>query len=542
MELPYDHDACYFQLPHLSNDDLYGQNLSSSPLRPSFLEDGPLSSHRAASFPPPALNLGDGAGGHSADFLHAQSFDDLSNELAIEGSEDLRQDSRVSGISRQSAFTPLSRVHSNESRQSFRDMGPGPVGLLPRRRSNYRRDPILGHAVSSTHDQSPRESVDPMQRWRQSPAEHEPVPLSAIAHALQDMPATGLVTRGPSKRGSSKRGSSASFRSGPSSPSSATSTMSLMSTNQQTRRLQSSRSHAARSTDNNKIFQCTFCCDTFSRKHDWARHEKSLHLNLDRWTCAPHGGSVLSSETGRHHCAYCNMLDPTMDHLELHNHSACLNNHSFSRKDHLVQHLRGFHQLQTLPILDDWQVQLPLVVSRCGFCDKRLASWAERTNHISKHFRQGLSMKDWKGDHCFEPSIASQIKNALPPYLLASEAKSVVPFSATDPRTVDHIAQIYQRHREDIPEEPDGKRPEPDLSEGAAPSFDLSATSYPKWLAFWLGRFAQTCIAQGVVPTDQMFQDESRRLVYGDQDAWEQTIADNEQWLSDFVKQHTFPR
>lgn len=49
-----------------------------------------------------------------------------------------------------------------------------------------------------------------------------------------------------------------------------------------------------------------------------------------------------------------------------------------------------------------------------------------------------------------------------------------------------------------------------------------------------LGRFARHQMSLGVVPTDQMFQDESRRLVYGSDDSWNQTIADNAEWLRDF--------
>jgi uncharacterized Zn-finger protein len=38
-----------------------------------------------------------------------------------------------------------------------------------------------------------------------------------------------------------------------------------------------------------KIFQCTFCTESFKVKYDWLRHEKSLHLSMEKWTCAPLG-------------------------------------------------------------------------------------------------------------------------------------------------------------------------------------------------------------------------------------------------------------
>lgn len=39
-------------------------------------------------------------------------------------------------------------------------------------------------------------------------------------------------------------------------------------------------------------YQCTFCTETFRTKHDWQRHEKSLHLPLERWACSPNGPRI----------------------------------------------------------------------------------------------------------------------------------------------------------------------------------------------------------------------------------------------------------
>ncbi|KAI8648982.1 hypothetical protein NCS55_01471400 [Fusarium keratoplasticum] len=145
-------------------------------------------------------------------------------------------------------------------------------------------------------------------------------------------------------------------------------------------------------------------------------------------------------------------------------------------------------------------------------------------------------MKDWTGDHEFEPLIAAQIRNALPPYLLADEAKTVVPFSATDPRVPDHLSQMTQGHQGplDAAHQGDGMP----QTAGLNPTFEVTPTSYTRYLAWHLGRFAQQSIATGIFPTDQMFQDEARRLVYGNDDNWEQTIADNGEWLASFRRQH----
>ncbi|KAE8377229.1 hypothetical protein BDV26DRAFT_293418 [Aspergillus bertholletiae] len=407
---------------------------------------------------------------------------------------------------------------------------------LPGSRSNS-HSRLTGSSLSTPISISSDSGMDPMQRWRESPPETEAASLSAIADALRTISTHRVVRSSPGRRADSI----ASIQSGTSrSSSSVASTRSSRSVSRRSPvpkfrgRVRKTRNDVAVQNSDGRKFHCTFCCDTFRRKHDWTRHEKSLHLNVDQWACAPYGGLVLSS-TGTNHCAYCNLVDPTDDHLESHNHSACHNAQEprlFRRKDHLVQHLRGFHNLKTLPTVDGWKVEPPPVTSRCGFCDERLPSWQARADHLASHFRQGLTMGDWKGDHCFEPSIAAQIKNGFPPYLLASEAKSMVPFSATDPATLDHLAQIYQRNGELYSDQ------QLDVfdSEGD-PLFDLTPTSYLRWMTFRLGRFAQQSIANGIVPTDKMFQDESRRLVYGDKDAWEHTVADSSEWLTTFRTQ-----
>ncbi|KAH7141050.1 hypothetical protein EDB81DRAFT_655627 [Dactylonectria macrodidyma] len=172
-------------------------------------------------------------------------------------------------------------------------------------------------------------------------------------------------------------------------------------------------------------FQCTFCYDLFKSKYEWSRHEKSLHLNVDGWVCAPHGGSVLSPLTGRNHCAYCNMLDPLPEHLETHRHGSCQARGVFTRKDHLLQHLRVVHRLYTMPIVDNWKIDCAPVISRCGFCSATMSTWDDRVNHLARHFRNGSTMAQWEGDHCFVPSVACHVRNAAPPTsLLAAREKA----------------------------------------------------------------------------------------------------------------------
>lgn len=96
--------------------------------------------------------------------------------------------------------------------------------------------------------------------------------------------------------------------------------------------------------NNQRLFQCTFCTDRFKSKYDWSRHEKSLHLSLEKWICAPLGDVITCTASGRQKCVYCDALDPSKEHLAAHNHNCCeekgLEARTFYRKDHLRQHLR----------------------------------------------------------------------------------------------------------------------------------------------------------------------------------------------------------
>ncbi|SCV41417.1 uncharacterized protein FFB14_07459 [Fusarium fujikuroi] len=122
------------------------------------------------------------------------------------------------------------------------------------------------------------------------------------------------------------------------------------------------------------------------------------------------------------------------------------------------------------------------------------------------------------------PGAVSATSISCPGRTVQTTSRSI---SATDPKVPDHFVQIEERNGKTVPD------PEQQLD----PGFDLTPDSYSKFIAWHLGRFAQQSFASGVFPTDEMFQDKARRLVYGSDDNWEQTIADNEQWIATFRRQ-----
>ncbi|KAI9926598.1 hypothetical protein ASPWEDRAFT_32000 [Aspergillus wentii DTO 134E9] len=442
---------------------------------------------------------------------------------------------------------------SQTSLQSTYPISPTYRGL-PRRRSRYHIK-RTGSSVTPTFIPNPSSALDPMQRWQESPPEDEPASLSAIMDTLKSSRSSNSPSSTRDFHGSDQfRG----FRQARSTTSSQSSAHSVSSHHSVT----SSRSETSRqsqdpltapikrsggrvrkgsskkpnqSKDKSRRFCCTFCCDQFRTKYDWARHEKSLHLNLESWICAPHGASVLSPLTGRKHCAYCNMLEPKPEHLDEHNYDACLGGtRTFRRKDHLVQHLRLTHYLETMPLIDDWKTQAPQVTSRCGFCDRRLSSWEDRVEHLASHFRNGSTMEDWQGEHDFPPEIAMHVTNALPPYYIGSDSRCLVPFSVTDIHAKDHVDQISSRA---ALTENNSPHEETQISPSEQTAHNPLA-SLMEVLATHLGRFTRQKIDQGIIPTDEMLQQESRRIVYGCEDSWNQTIFDNPEWLAAFRRQH----
>ncbi|THZ71283.1 hypothetical protein D6C84_10284 [Aureobasidium pullulans] len=98
-----------------------------------------------------------------------------------------------------------------------------------------------------------------------------------------------------------------------------------------------------------RMFQCTFCTDTFATKFEWTRHETSLHLPLKRFICCPFAPIQKSVNTGTEICAYCGLVSPDPEHIASHNHDYCQSRDPdariFLRKDHLRQHLRSWEFL-----------------------------------------------------------------------------------------------------------------------------------------------------------------------------------------------------
>ncbi|EFX03246.1 homeobox and c2h2 transcription factor [Grosmannia clavigera kw1407] len=184
-----------------------------------------------------------------------------------------------------------------------------------------------------------------------------------------------------------------------------------------------------------KTYQCTFCTETFKTKHDWQRHEKSLHLSLERWVCAPQGAVAVHPDTKLPSCVFCGEASPNEGHVESHNFTACqersMGDRTFYRKDHLRQHLKLVHGVNFVGwAMDPWKIATPEIRSRCGFCGIVMDTWSFRVDHLADHFKTGRTMADWKGDWGFEDPVLQMVENSIPPYLIHNERNTPLPFTA----------------------------------------------------------------------------------------------------------------
>ena len=400
---------------------------------------------------------------------------------------------------------------------------------LPRRRSRYFVSKVQ-NKTTPVYDSLG--GLNPLQRWEQFPAEEEPASVTAIMNAVADTPITyrsNASGRGrrktPSRSRRSRRSVSTTSRDSSASSTDSGWSSAAGSSQTQSRRPKAQSTVPRYASSKPRIFCCTFCCDRFGSKYEWVRHEKSLHVNLENWYCAPFGPVVSSNETGKEQCVYCAALEPSKDHILEHDHEACQDEsnerRSFRRKDHLVQHLRHVHQVQELPALESWKIEVKDITSRCGFCDLTLENWSDRVSHLAKHFHRGLTMKDWKGDHEFPPHITAQLRNAYPPYLLGWESECIVPFSATNKDVHDQYTPLMST----TINTPNNEL-EPEL-----PGFLDVFTRH-------LGEYARSQMELGILPTDEMFQKQARKVLFNSEDAWDQTIADNPHWLAAFRRIH----
>lgn len=302
-----------------------------------------------------------------------------------------------------------------------------------RRRQRQSARALSGRKIFLVGSPMPRlpSSPSPLERWKNSPPEEEHVSPAAIRAALSS--GSDWYESFNSNIGGHHASSESGNSSHPGSTSCAESTV-FWTSSASDSSWQSHRSteiepyfHTSRrgfkkaakasrqATGNVEscIYQCTFCQKEFRKRHDWLRHERSIHMPRDSaYICE--SPSMRSSDRNSRvwrlnnpepECALCGYPSPDEAHFLSHEFSTCsersLSERSFARRDHFWQHLYKFHGCRkwkgwTLN-LDLWRCRNDQVRSRCGFCDLQLWTWTERADHLVQHFKAGLMMEQWVG-------------------------------------------------------------------------------------------------------------------------------------------------
>lgn len=284
-------------------------------------------------------------------------------------------------------------------------------------------------------------SMTPMERWQASPPE-DGVPEAKIKESVAsaDDDVEPAYLKSPTvdpwdlEGASSHLGSSASSfgsRASEESSESASSAWSYQSASERsppfpllprvsrTRR----RRQRPRHIGEPNPYQCTFCTASFRKRHDWYRHEKSVHLPLESWICTPDLTQLQDMNPPQTpECRYCDAPFPAAAHWEEHEFPICaakpVPERSFARKDHLWQHLRKFHGCTKFSALDldAWRSTSDTVSSRCGFCGMAFSSWTTRAQHLAEeHFKKGARMDGWTGDWGLDAATMGVLRNAILP-------------------------------------------------------------------------------------------------------------------------------
>ncbi|KAL5342891.1 hypothetical protein BJX70DRAFT_238982 [Aspergillus crustosus] len=470
-------------------------------------------------------------------FLHSEGIQDVSANQLHDGALDIPKATDAP------TRTPRHRLPTNAVRvlkSWFRDHRDDPypseiekerlarqTGLSLTQISNWFNNARRSKGRSSSSHQGAHHKdnslMSPMERWKNSPPETEAAATADIIRALNEKPPSpnNATNRPPASDAWSSNSSGTSF------VPKAASLCSIERSHSSGSELNFNRSQqyqrpptpvpGKRSRRRRKFvrlpkkekskerrpYQCTFCADSFLTKYDWQRHEKALHLPIDRWVCSPDGGIVANL------CTFCDSPDTSPEHLARHNILTChikpAEERIFFRKDHLKQHLKLTHNVGWIPSMEQWRQTRNEVTSRCGFCATTLSAWDERVDHIAEHFKAGSDMAQWKGDWGFDPYITSLVQNAMPPYLLGYERNTMDPWTVTGSKAA--------------------------LFDGDVPNALSKYTNLQRDLIAYI----QSQMAANLYPSDLDLQDMARIMAYGNNDRLDQTYADDPAWL-DMIK------
>jgi len=201
--------------------------------------------------------------------------------------------------------------------------------------------------------------------------------------------------------------------------------------------------------------------------------------------------------------------------------------------------------------MESWKSTTNDIKSACGFCPSKFTTWSQRADHLAAHFRNGADMSMWANGWGFEPYVERLVENSIPPYLIGHERQTMQPYVArlTKPGSVVQKRGSVDSKGKSTPNSGSGSgltygtsvpdnasEASDDLLQGEPDQMTRDTNCWGR-LEQELGRYVTKCKLSNVLPTDKQLQDQGRMIIYEDDDPWNWTCADNQQWLDTFKYQ-----
>lgn len=261
-----------------------------------------------------------------------------------------------------------------------------------RRRHRLSTQPMVNNTTFRAGSPMPRSllsSMTPFERWKHSPPDSEPVSETAIQQAISANPsvkpegsASGIIDDlGSSASTDSMLYSRSALHYSSDGSLSNYSHASANSDAVLSGRSSEDRSHPAwvksasarPKRSKARTFTCSYCSRSFNKKYDWLRHERSVHAPGDTsWVCAiplPPEQPYIVWRLGQTQaeCIFCGQASPTEEHFQTHEFESCakraVQDRSFTRKDHMWQHLYKFHGCRKW---EGWKPDVNLLMHKTG--------------------------------------------------------------------------------------------------------------------------------------------------------------------------------
>ncbi|KAM0798465.1 hypothetical protein BDR22DRAFT_891258 [Usnea florida] len=145
---------------------------------------------------------------------------------------------------------------------------------------------------------------------------------------------------------------------------------------------------------------CSVCENPrkFATCDGWKRHMKEHET---RYPCMPQGHEMHTVQGPM--CVLCGLLNPGEQHYDSHKISSCsnkgLNARSYTRKGHLINHLKSHGIPDGSALAERWRNTETKKFFSCGFCIACFHTHTDQLNHIDNaHYKMHQHISEWNAD------------------------------------------------------------------------------------------------------------------------------------------------